>query len=42
MFGRICIILREFQNLYHANLHELLNIKFLKLHFLKIIVSVIP
>jgi hypothetical protein len=42
MFRHICIINREFQNLYHANLHKLLNINLLKLHFHKIILGVIP
>jgi len=37
----IYIILREFQNLYHINLHILLKINLLKLHFRKTL-SVVP
>jgi len=28
MFRQLCVILKEFHNLYYAKLHELLKIKF--------------
>jgi len=37
MFQHLCVILREFQNLYFAKLHKFLELKPLKLQFHKII-----
>jgi len=37
MFWHLCVILREFQNLYFAKLHKFLQLKLSKLQFSKII-----
>jgi hypothetical protein len=37
MFQHLCVILREFQNLYFAKLYQFLELKLLKLQFHKII-----
>ena len=37
MFQHLCVILREFQNLYFAKLHKFLKLKLLKLQVHKII-----
>ena len=37
MFRHVCVILREFQNLYFAKSHKFLKLKLLKLQFLKTI-----
>ena len=37
MFRYICVIVREFQNLYYTKSRKLLQIKLLKLQFPKII-----
>jgi len=37
MFWHLCVILREFQNLYFAKLHKFLEMKVLKLQSKKIL-----
>jgi len=37
MFRHLCVILKEFQNLYFTKLHKFLELKKLKLQFHKIV-----
>jgi hypothetical protein len=38
MFQHLCVILREFKNLYSLELHKLFKLKILKLQFLKTVI----